>query len=92
MLRESTGDNTLAAPLTGEDEDYRVPLAAELIAYAEAVVGGDDNQIAAARGALLDASGAAEVVDAAGIIADFEVLNRIADATGADLDERFRLE
>lgn len=60
--------------------------AAELVAFAEAVVGEDDAALASARQRLLTAIGPAGLVDAAAVAGNFERMVRIADATGIPLD------
>ena len=57
-----------------------------LIAFADALVGGDDSALGKARGRLLQAVGACALVDAAAVVANFERMVRIADATGIPLD------
>ncbi len=63
-----------------------VDAGAELVHFTTAAVG-DDDDLAAARDALRSAVGDAGLVEAAGTIAAFEGLNRIADATGIQLDD-----
>ena len=86
MLRESmqTQGKTvaLAAVTRGDEAGVDVPHAAELIAFAEAVVARDDARIAAARAALLPLLGPAGMVDAAATVAAFHGFVRLADATG----------
>jgi hypothetical protein len=57
-----------------------------LVALADAMVGGDDAALRAARDAVLDALGPAGLVDAAGVASNFERMVRIADSTGIPLD------
>ena len=64
----------------------RVPHERELVALAEAVVRGDENELAAARAEALAALGPASFVAAAAVAANFERMVRIADATGTPLD------
>jgi hypothetical protein len=59
-----------------------IPHAAELIAFAEAVVAGDEGRTAVAREALRALLGEAGLVDAAAIVGAFHGFVRIADATG----------
>lgn len=59
-----------------------------LMKFAEAFAGRDEAALATARSALLDEAGAAVLVDAAGVAANFQRMVRIADATGIPLDER----
>lgn len=64
-----------------------VPHAPELLAFAEAALAFDAAQIRRTRIALLDAVGEAAMVDAAGVIAGFNGITRIADATGIPLED-----
>jgi hypothetical protein len=63
-----------------------VAAGAELVAFATAAVR-DHERLDAARGALRAAVGDAALVEAAATVAVFEGLNRIADATGIQLDD-----
>lgn len=63
--------------------DAGLPFGAELVAFTEAIGGFDDDALAAARGALADAAGEAFMVDAAAVAANFEMMTRVADGTGA---------
>ena len=60
--------------------------AAELLAFADAAVQGEPGALAAARADLLQALGPEALVDAAAVVANFERMVRIADATGIPLD------
>ena len=63
-----------------------VPHERELIALAEAVVRGDEAELAEARRAALAALGPESFVAAAAVASNFERMVRIADATGIPLD------
>ena len=63
-----------------------VPHGDELVAFAEAAVGGDAAALRSSRDALRDVAGSAAVVDAAGVIGNFQRMVRIADSTGIPLD------
>ena len=54
----------------------------ELVAFVDAAHGSDEAEIAAAGTALGEALGDAATVDAAGVIGNFNQMNRLADATG----------
>lgn len=54
---------------------------------AEAMVTGSDEQVATAREALRDAMGSAALLNAVGVVSNFECMTRIADATGIPLGE-----
>ncbi len=57
-----------------------------LIAFAEAVLAGDGDRLGPARAHLQRELGPAALVDAAAIVATFEQMDRIADASGIPLD------
>jgi hypothetical protein len=91
MLRASVeasqGSVDLRAVTQGaRDDSVGVAHAAELCAFAEAALRRDPAELARARDALRAAAGAEAVVDAAGVIGNFERMTRIADATGIPLD------
>ena len=65
--------------------------AAELLAFAEAAVRGDPSAIGRALSALRAKAGSAAVVDAAGVVGNFERMTRIADGTGIPLDAPVQL-
>lgn len=54
-----------------------------LVGFVDAATSGDSDQAAAARAELAAAAGAQAVVDAAAVLANFEMMTRVADATGA---------
>jgi hypothetical protein len=62
-----------------------------LLRFASACGGFDDVELAAARAALVAETDAAFMVDAAAVAANFEMMTRLADGTGARLPEQ-RLE
>jgi hypothetical protein len=58
----------------------------ELTAFAEAALQGDPASLATARDNLRAVAGSQAVVDAAGVIANFQRMVRIADGAGISLD------
>jgi hypothetical protein len=61
----------------------------ELVRFASACAGTDDVELTAAREALVAASDEAFMIDAAAVAANFEMMTRLADGTGAAMpDER----
>lgn len=64
-----------------------VPHGAALVAFAEAIVEGDEAALARTRAAVVDELGAEEMVDAAAVASNFERMVRIADATGIELGD-----
>jgi len=90
LLRESSQQAGLGADLQvvhgrSEDPDGGVPHGAALRRFAEAVVREADD-LPACRDALLRAVGPGPAAHAAGVIASFDAINRVADSTGIDLD------
>jgi hypothetical protein len=67
--------------------DIGVAHGAELLAFAEAVVRGDDATLAHARATLRAVLSPEAYVEVAAVIAAFNVVDRIADATGIPLDD-----
>ncbi len=70
----------MAAADTGIEND------AILIAFANAVVADDKAALQTARSQISDTMGEAALVDAAGVAAFFNGIDRIADATGTPVD------
>ena len=83
--RESGADYDLEA-VNGGRGDGGVIAGAVLVGFAEAVLAGERAGIAEARGAVGAALGAAAMVDAAAVIAQFDAIDRVADATGTPLE------
>ncbi len=69
------------------DGDGGIPHGALLIEFAEAVIEGDDARLSSAREQVLKTLGPEALVDAAGIVATFNAIDRVADATGTPIDE-----
>ncbi len=89
MLRESgqqTGDDYDLGAVNGGRGDGGVIAGAALVAFAEAVVAGVAGDIQSARRAVIQALGPAAMVDAAAVIAQFNAIDRVADATGTPLE------
>ena len=92
MLRASIEyhgqDGDLRAVTDGSKSgDTGIEHGERLSTFAEAAVQGDTAALASARDALRNAAGSAAVVDAAGVIANFQRMVRIADGAGIALDE-----
>ena len=77
----------LSAVLGNSGKDTGIPDADVLIRFAEAVVGHDADEIAAARQAVIDRMGDAALLDAAGIAANFNAIDRVADSSGIPLED-----
>ena len=91
MLRESIERDGAEADLRAITDDAaaagsRIPGAEVLVAFANAAVGDDEGAIPEARDRVRDALGSAALVDAAGVIGNFERMVRIADGTGISID------
>jgi hypothetical protein len=80
-----SGEPAELGPVMGDRGGTGIPHGADLLAFAEAVVG--DGDLVAARRALLERIGPDGLVDAAAIVAGFDATDRIADATGTQLDD-----
>jgi hypothetical protein len=81
-----SGSEIDLSPVRGESGESGVHFGAELIAYTEAVMGGDPSAIAASREAVQARLGAEGVADSAAVMAMFNVVDRVADATGIPID------
>ncbi len=93
LLRESGrhyGETYSLDGVTG-DGDGGVPHGRLLLDFAEAAIGGTDAEVDRARDALIPAVGEQGFVDTAGVVASFNAVVRIADATGIPV-EPFKLE
>ncbi|MFM7493932.1 MAG: hypothetical protein ACKO2A_08500, partial [Acidimicrobiaceae bacterium] len=64
-----------------------VMFARELLDFATAATELDDSAIVLAREALIKTAGVAVTIDAAAVIANFEMMTRLADSTGARMPE-----
>ena len=86
MLRWSSTESGSPADLRALAEgsgDANLPFGAELVAFTEAIAATDEDAIAVARTRLADAAGHAFMIDAAAVVANFEMMTRVADGTGA---------
>jgi hypothetical protein len=90
LLRESsaaTGEKYDLRVLTGAGGDGNIPHGALLVAFADAVLDGDDGHLAAIRSQIAERLGAVALVDAAAVAATFNAIDRVADATGIPIEE-----
>ena len=71
--------------------DAGVEHGARLVAFTEAVMGSDDAALTRERSALRALLSPEAFVDAAAVIGAFNVVDRIADATGIPLDASIQL-
>ena len=62
-----------------------------IVRLVDAVAGTDEDELVAARDAFVETLGPAALVDAAAIVATFNQMDRIADATGIPLDAPLEL-
>lgn len=91
MLRESVETDGAEADLRAITDEAAavgstIPGAEALVAFANAALGDDEGAISAARDRVRTELGSAALVDAAGVIGNFERMVRIADGTGIPLD------
>ena len=90
MLRASkqhAGEDFDLTAIIAGDGETGVAHGELVIEFADAVLGDDDARLAAARSALAETMGGAALVDAAGVAALFDAIDRVADATGAPLED-----
>lgn len=80
------GEIDLTGVASGEG-GTELDFGAELLRFATACGERDDAALIAARAALVAATDQAFMVDAAAVAANFEMMTRLADSTGARLDE-----
>ena len=75
--------------LAGDEQSAArgIRFGAELMCFAQAVASREPQALVRARQALLQAAGAAALVDAAGVAANFQRMVRIADAIGIPVDD-----
>ena len=91
LLRVSAGHDGVDYDLSlvngaADAGDGGIPQGLGLVAFAEAVLGSDDDLLRRHRNSLRTALGDAALVDAAGVIANFNAIDRVADACGIPLD------
>ena len=91
MLRESATLLGTPVDLNGiSDSNCKViddvPHSEALLRFCDTFLGGDDDAFAAARDSLAEQMGPAAMVDVAGIAANFQRMDRIADAIGIPAD------
>ncbi len=89
MLRASgefAGDAFNLEAILDSGADSGVPHGALLMEFVEAVIGGDEERLVRVRQAVLDTLGAAALVDAAGAVASFNAVVKVADGTGLEVD------
>ena len=68
--------------------DAGLPHGAELVAFTDAVAGVDEAALVAARAALVACAGEPFMIDAAAVVANFEMMTRVADGSGARFPEQ----
>ena len=70
------------------NETQEIPFASELTNFAEAVAQRDATDISRTRDELVQVAGEEVTVDAAGVVANFQRMVRIADSMGIPIDEK----
>ena len=91
MLRASGQTTDRPNDLTAIVDPMRDPLlpaGPELLAFVDAAVLRDADELPTARRALLDRAGPAAVVRAAAVAGNFEMMNRLLDAIGVPVSRR----
>ena len=91
MLRESCEKTNLdltPEAIVDTTLDCGVPHGGKLLQFTDAVLLGSEDQRTVLRAHLMDVVGRLGLVDAAGSVANFEMMNRIADGTGMPVSQR----
>jgi hypothetical protein len=86
-LRGSSAEVNLQAVISREAVDPGIPLGQELHRLTLAVLKGGVHEARAAADAIAAGSGLPALIDAAGVLAFFNGINRVADATGIELEK-----
>ena len=92
MLRESAAATDTPLDLVSVADPGRDPLipgGKALLTYVDALTIGRTDTVAAAA-AVLQELGPGGLMDAAGNVGAYEMMNRVADATGVPMGKRFR--
>jgi hypothetical protein len=92
MLRENSNANSQPINIlavTNAALDPLVPLGRELVAFVDAIVLMDFDELPIARQDLHDAAGPGAVTRAAAVCAGFEGTNRVVDAVGVPVNKRY---
>ena len=90
MLRESSkakGGGYDLSLLTGTKGDGNISHGALLVAFAESVLGADGRRLREVQAAIRNQMGDPAFVDAAAIVATFNAIDRVADATGIPIED-----
>jgi hypothetical protein len=90
LLRESSnakGEGYDLNLLTGAGGDGNIQHGALLVSFADAALGTDDQRLDEVRAAIGSRMGNAALVDAAAIVATFNAIDRVADATGIPIED-----
>jgi hypothetical protein len=93
MLRASAhaiGQAVDLHAVTGMAVDPLLPAGRQLLDFASALLRGTDDELAVARKALDEAAGSGAVVRAAAVTGNFQMMNRLVDATGVPIGASLR--
>ena len=80
---ETAGDEVDLTALASGADGLAVEHAVELWAFATACARSEDDELARTRAALVESTDEAFMVDAAAVAANFEMMTRLSDSTGA---------
>ncbi len=83
----NSGNIDLTAIAEARTNDIDLDNGAELLRFASACGGTDDKELEASRSSLAIATTERFMVDAAAVAANFEMMTRLADGTGARLGD-----
>ena len=86
-LDENNDDYDLGVITGSSNGDSGIPDGGILMEYAEAVLGDDAQRLNIARKTVIATLGEKACIDAAGVVATFNAIDRVADATGIPLED-----
>jgi len=93
MLRASahaTGQQVDLRAITGRAGDPQIASGIQLLGFVTSLIEGDDSDLAVARDVLLEHAGADAVVRTAAVAGNFQMMNRLIDATGVAIGASMR--
>jgi len=93
MLRASahaTGQRVDLRTITGRAGDPQIASGIQLLGFVTSLLESDDSDLTAARDVLLEHAGADAVVRTAAVAGNFQMMNRLVDATGVPIGASMR--
>jgi len=86
-LQGHEGEFDIGVVTGASDGDIGIPNGTVLMEFADAAIGDDEDRLNMARANVVTEIGEKACVDAAGVIATFNAIDRVADSTGIPLED-----